>query len=95
MYKVVVIKDLRIHIQSQLHAVSLSLDKRKTLDILGGTHACDGGIQQWDIAKATSASGETTRIRNLEGTTQGALDKRITRPVNNVKQTLAPNSRKA
>ena len=74
MYKAVVIKDLRIHIQSQLHVVSRSSDKRIILDILGGTHAHDGRIQQRDIAKATSSSEKTTRARNLQGTTQGALD---------------------
>ena len=94
MYKTVVIKDIHIHIRSHLH-VSMSSDKRIILDILGGTLARDGGIQQRDIAKATSTSEKTTRARNLQGTTQGALDKRILRPVNNVKQILAPNSRKA
>ena len=95
MYKTIVIKDIHIHIQSHLHVVSMSSDKRIILDILGGTLARDGGIQQRDIAKATSASEKTTRTRNLQGTMQGALDKRILRPVNNVKQILAPNSRKA
>ena len=95
MYKAVVIKDIHIHIQSHLHVVSMSSDKRIILDILGGTHAHDGGIQQRDIAKATSSSEKTTRARNLQGTTQGALDKRILWPVNNVKQIPAPNSRKA
>ena len=95
MYKVVVIKDIQIHIQSQLHVVSMSSDKRIILDILGGRLARDGGIQQQDIAKATSTSEKTTRARNLQGTMQGALDKRILRPVNNVKQILALNSRKA
>ena len=95
MYKTVVIKDIQIHTQSQLHVVSMRSDKRIILDILGGTLARDGRIQQRDIAKATSTSEKTTRARNLQGTTQGALDKRILRPVNNVKQILAPNSRKA
>ena len=94
MYKAVVIKDIHIHIRSHLN-VSMSSDKRIILDILGGTLARDGRIQQRDIAKATSTSEKTTRARNLQGTTQGALDKRILRPVNNVKQILAPNSRKA
>ena len=93
--KAVVIKDIHIHIQSHLHVVSMSSDKRIILDILGGTLARDGRIQQRDIAKATSTSEKTTRARNLQGTTQGALDKRILRPMNNVKQILAPNSRKA
>ena len=57
-----------------MHVVSRSSDKRIILDILGGTHACDGRIQQQDIAKATSSSEKTTRARNLQGTTQGALD---------------------
>ena len=56
MYKAIVIKDIHIHIQSHLHVVSMSLDKRIILDILGGTLARDGGIQQRDIAKATSTS---------------------------------------
>ena len=77
MYKAVVIKDMHIHIESQLHVVYMSSDKRIILDILGGTHARDGRIQQRDIAKATSTSEETTRVRNLQGITQGALDKRI------------------
>ena len=84
MYKAVVIKDIHIHIQSHLHVVSMSSDKRIILDILGGTLARDGRIQQQDIAKATSTSEKTTRARNLQGTMQGALDKRILRPVNNV-----------
>ena len=95
MYKAVVIKDIHIHIQSHLHVVSMSSDKRIILDILGGTLARDGRIQQRDIAKATSTSEKTTRARNVQGTTQGALDKRILQPVNNVKQILALNSRKA
>ena len=95
MYKAVIIKYIKIHIQSQSHVVSMSSDKRIILDILGDTHARDGGIQQRDIAKATSSSEKTTRARNLQGTTQGALDKRILGPVNNVKQILSPNSRKA
>ena len=37
----------------------MSSDKRVILDILGGTHARDGGIQQRDIAKATSTSEKT------------------------------------
>ena len=45
MYKAIVIKDILIHVQSQLHVVSMSSDKRIILDILGGTLACDGGIQ--------------------------------------------------
>ena len=73
----------------------MSLDKGIILDILGGTLARDGGIQQRDIAKASSTSEKTSRARNLQGTTQGALDKRIPRPVKNVKQILAHNSRKA
>ena len=73
----------------------MSPDKRIILDILGGTLARDGRIQQRDIAKATSMSEKTTRARNLQGTMQGGLDKRILRPVNNVKQILASNSRKA
>ena len=73
----------------------MSSDKRNIADILGGTHARDGGISQRDIPKATSTSEKTTRARNLQGTMQGALDKRILRPVNNVKQILALNSRKA
>ena len=95
MYKAVVIKDIHIHIQSHLHVLSMSSDKRIILDILGGTLAHDGGIQQRDIEKATSTSKKTTRARNLQGTTQGALNKRIQRSVNNVKQILALNSRKA
>ena len=95
MYKAIVIKDIHIHIQSNLHVVSMSSDKRIILDILGGKLARDGGIQQRDIAKATSTSEKTTRARNVQGTTQGALDKRILRPMNNVKQIPAPNSRKA
>ena len=95
MYKAVVIKDIQIHIQSHLHVVSMSSDKRIILDILGGTLARDGGIQQRDIAKATSTSEKTTRARNLQGTMQGALDKRILRPVIKVKQILGLNSRKA
>ena len=79
MYKEVVIKDLRIHIQSQLHVVSRSSDKRIILDILGGTHARDGVIHQRDIVKATSTSGKTSRARDLQVTIQGALDKRILR----------------
>ena len=95
MYKAVVIGDIPIHIQSQLHVFRMSTDKRNILNILGGTHARDGGITQRDIEKATSASEKTIRARNLQGTMQGALDKRILRPVNNVKQILAHNSRKA
>ena len=94
MYIAVVIEDIPIHIQSQLHVVSMSLDKRNIIDILGGTFARDGGIQQRDIEKATSTSKKTTRARNLQGTTQGALDKRILRLVNIVKQILTLNSRK-
>ena len=63
----------------------MSSDKRIILDILGGTLARDGGIQQRDLAKAISTSEKTTRARNLQGTMQGALDKRILRPMNNVK----------
>ena len=95
MYKLVVIKDIHIHIQSHLHVVNMNSNERIILDILGGTLARDGGIQQRDIAKATSTSEKTTTVRNMRGTTQGALDKRILRPVNNVKQILASNSRKA
>ena len=77
MYKAVVIKDIHIHIHSHLHIVSRSSDKRIILDILGDTHAHDGRIQQRYIAKATSSSEKTTRARNLQGMTQGALDRRI------------------
>ena len=70
------------------------MDKRNITDILGVTYPHDGGIQQWGIAKATSMSEKTTRVRDLQVTTQGALDKRILRSVNIVKQNLAPNSRK-
>ena len=68
MYKAVVIEDIPIHIWSQLHVVRMSLDKRNVLDILGGTHARNGGIQQWDIAKATSTSGKTSGTRDLQVT---------------------------
>ena len=95
MYKAVVIEDIQIHIRDQLHDVRMSSDKRIILYILGGTHARDGGIQQQDIAKATSTLEKTIRVRNLQGMMQGALDKRIRRPVNNVKQILALNPRKA
>ena len=95
MYRAVVIKDIHIHIQSHLHVVSMSSDKRIILDILGGTLARDGRIQQRDTTKATSTSEKTTRATNLQGTTHGALDKRVLRPVNNVKQILTLNSRKA
>ena len=95
MYKAVVIKDIQIHIQSQLHAVRKGSDKRNIKDILGVTHACDGGIPQQDIAKATSTSEKTTRARDLKVATQGALDKRMLRSVNIVKQNLALNSRQA
>ena len=69
MYKAVVIKDIHIHIQSHLHVVSMSSDKRIILDILGGTLARGGRIQQRDITKATSTSEKTTRARNLQRTT--------------------------
>ena len=58
MYKAVVIEDIPIHIWGRLHVVPMSSDKRNILDIPGGTHACDGGLLQWDIAKATSMSGK-------------------------------------
>ena len=95
MYKTVVIKDIHIHIQSHLHVVSMSSDKRNIADILGGAHARDGGIQQRDIAKATSMSGKTSGMRALKVMVQGALDKRILRSMNIVKQILALNLRKA
>ena len=68
MYKVIVIKDIQIHTRGQLHVVRMSLDKGNILDILGGTHAHDGGIHQRDIAKATSASRKTTGARDLQVT---------------------------
>ena len=80
MYKAVVIKDIPIHMRGQLHVVHKCSDKGNIADILGGAHARDGGIQQRGITKATSMSEKTTRARNLQGTTQGALDKRILRP---------------
>ena len=85
MYKEVVIKDIQIHIQIQLHIDSISSDKIIILYILGGTYAREGEIQQRGIAKATSTSEKTTRSRNLQERTQGALDKRILQPANNVK----------
>ena len=63
----------------------MSSDKRNVLDILGGAHARDGGIQQWHIAKATSTSKKSTGARDLKVTTQGALDERILRSVNILK----------
>jgi hypothetical protein len=55
----------------------------------------DGGeIQQRDIAKATPTSEKTFGARNLQGTTQGALDKRILRSVSIVQQNLALNLKK-
>ena len=79
MYKAVVIEDIPIHIRSQLQDVRMSSDKRNILDILGGMYASDGGMQQRDIAKATSTSGKTSGARDLQVTIQGALDKRILR----------------
>ena len=95
MYKAVVIEDIHIHIRGQLHAVRMSSYKRNILGILGDTHARDGGISQRDIAKATSTSEKTTRVRNLQGTMHRTLDNRIMRSMNNVKQIMAPNPRKA
>ena len=77
MYKAVVIEDIQIHIQSILHAVSMSSDKRNIPYILGGMYASDGGMQQRDIAKATSSSKITIGARDLQGITQGAPDRRI------------------
>ena len=94
MYKAVVIEDIHIHIRGQLHAVRMSSYKRNILGILGDTHARDGGISQRDIAKATSTSEKTIGARDLQVTTQGALDKRILWSVNIEKPILAHNSRK-
>ena len=94
MYKAAVIEDILIHVLSQLHVVHMSSDKRNIIDILDGTNARDAGIQQRDIVKTTSTSKITTGARDWQATTQGALDKRILRLVNIVKQILALNSRK-
>ena len=81
MYKAVVIKDILIHVQSQLHVVSMSSDKRIILDILGGTPARDGGIQQQDIAKATTTLEKTHEAWHLHVMMHGALHMRIMRSV--------------
>lgn len=94
MYKAAVIKDIPIHMRGQLHDVHKSSDKRNIADILGDVHPRDGGIQQRGIAKATPAAGKTTRVRDLQMATQGALDKRILQSVNIDKPILAQNSRK-
>ena len=73
MYKAVVIKDILIHMRGQLHVFHKSSDKRNIADILGGAHARDGGIQQWDIAKATSMSGKTSRVRKFASGDAGCL----------------------
>ena len=61
------------------------------LDTLGGTQARGGGIQQWDIAIATSMSEKTTEARQLQVTTQGTLDIRIMCSVNTLVQNLVPD----
>ena len=85
MYKAVVIEDTPLHMRGHLHDVHMSSHKRNIIDILGGTHARDVGIQQRDIVKATSTSKITTGARDLHVTAQGGLDMRIPRSVNSVK----------
>ena len=55
--------------------------KYTQLDKLGGAQARGKELHNEDIAKATSTSEKTFGARNLQGTMQGVLDKRILRSV--------------
>ena len=55
--------------------------KYTQLDKLGGAQARGKELHNEDIAKATSTSEKTFGVRNLQGTMQGVLDKRILRSV--------------
>ena len=62
--------------------------------MLGGTQARGGGIQQRDIAKATSTSEKTAEVGYLQETTRGILDKRILRSVDTLVQNLVFDERR-
>ena len=58
------------------------VQKYTQLDKLGGAQVRGEELHNEDIAKATSTSEKTFGARNLQGTTQGVLDKkRILRSV--------------